>query len=190
MPFFSAILYPALVLLALGAVLLWNGPLVARGARAFPRSLPATVIFFGGGAAWFLWYVAHLGPDDFGDYKTLLLVLFGTVALGSFFVVRDFLAVRGLAILILLSARPILDSSIALDPSPPGRILLNSAIYIAIAVALYLGAAPYALRDFFAWLWKPHQGLRPRLLGVIFAACGFALLFFAMRYKQHLGAAS
>jgi hypothetical protein len=48
-----------------------------------------------------------------------------------------------------------------------------TAVYLAIALAIWLGAQPYRLRDFLTWLFA-RPG-RSRALGVLFAAYGLVL---------------
>jgi hypothetical protein len=119
-----------------------------------------------------------LGPEDFGEYKAPLLALFGGVAVGAFFVARDFLAIRGVAILLLLAARPALDAG-ANDPHPR-RVFLNALIYGLIVLALWLGAAPFYWRDF--WEWAMEKPARPRALGGALVAYGLLLAFVATTY--------
>lgn len=166
------------VLILLGALFLWNGAPVEKNAKGFLRSSPATVVLFGAAAVWFLWHIAHLGAADFGNLKQWLLMLFGAVAIGSFFSVRDFLAVRGLAGLMLLSARPLLDAAYLEEPL--SRLVLVTFVYLMIAVALYLGAVPFKLRDFFNWLFRENG--RPKLLGGFFFVYGLALAGVAATY--------
>ena len=182
MTLFAATLSAAVLLLAPGLVLLWNGPAVERVARAFPRSQAAAYVFFGGGALWFLDLIAHLGPADFGEYRQILIFIFAAVGLGAFFVSRDFLAVRGVAILLLLAARPALDASMIYTPPPETRVWLNGFIYIAIVASIYFGTVPYQARDFIGWLF--FKSSRPRVLGALCAAYGVALAVLATTYYQ------
>lgn len=174
-----ATLLTGLVLLTVGGWFLWNGPQVRPATFAWLRSTPAAVVLFGGAAVWFLWYIAHLGKADFGDYKQLLLLLFGVTALGSFFFVKDFLPVRGLAVLILLCARPLLDAAY-MQFDHPQRLLLVVAVYVAIVIALIIGATPYRLRNFFNWLFR--ENARVRGLGGILAGYGAVLFVVAFTY--------
>jgi hypothetical protein len=160
--------------------LLWSGPAVERAAKAFPRSQLAAVIFFGAAALWFLDLLGHLGPADFGAYRQLLVLVFAAVGLGAFFVAKDFLAVRGVAILLLLAARPALDASMMYTPPPESRVWLNAFVYVVIVLAIYLGTAPYQARDIIAWLFtKPG---RTRALGAVCAAYGLTLAALASTY--------
>jgi hypothetical protein len=132
----------------------------------------------GAAAAWFLYKVMHLGPADFGQYKKLLFILFLVVAVGSFYFVPDFLAVRGLAALTLLTAGTLLDA--AYMQLPQTRLFLVTFVYLCIVVALILGASPYKLRDFFDWLYKSES--RPKVFGGLFAIYGLLLIGIAFSY--------
>lgn len=132
----------------------------------------------GTAAAWFLYKITQLGPADFGQYKNLLFIGFLVVAIGSFIYVPDFLAVRGLAALILLTAGALLDA--AYMELPTARLFLVSFVYLAIVIALYLGASPFRLRDFLDWLYRKEA--RPRIFGGIFTAYGLLLLGVALTY--------
>ena len=178
MTLFQATLFTGLFLTAFGAHFLWHGVRSAPSVQAFPRSRTAAYILLGSAAAWFLYKVTQLGPADFGQYKNLLFLVFLVTAVGSFIFVPDFLAVRGLAALILLTAGALLDA--AYMELPTARLFLVSFVYLGIVVALILGANPYKLRDFFEWLYR--QDLRPRIFGGLFAAYGLLLLGVALTY--------
>ncbi len=178
MTLFQATLITGLFLIAFGAHFLWHGMRSAKSVQAFPRSRMAAYILLGTAAAWFLYKVTQLGPADFGQYKNLLFIVFLVTAVGSFIYVPDFLAVRGLAALILLTAGALLDA--AYMELPMARLFLVSFVYLAIVVALYLGANPFRLRDFFEWLY--NKTARPRIFGGIFTAYGLLLLGVALTY--------
>lgn len=178
MTLFQATLFTGIVLIAFGAHFLWHGVRSAPSVQAFPRSRIAAYILLGTAAAWFLYKVTQLGPADFGQYKNWLFALFLVVAMGSFYYVPDFLAVRGLAALILLSAGILLDAAYMEEPT--ARLFLVSFVYVAIVTALILGANPYKMRDFLEWLYKKES--RPRVFGGLFAAYGLLLLGVALTY--------
>jgi hypothetical protein len=178
MTLFQATLFTGLFLIAFGAHFLWHGMRSAKSVQAFPRSQAAAVLLLGTAAAWFLYKVTQLGPADFGQYKNLLFVLFLVTAVGSFFCVPDFLAVRGLAALILLIAGALLEA--AYMEAPMARLFLVSFVYLGIIAAIILGANPYKLRDFFEWLYA--KAARPRIFGGIFAIYGLLLTGVALTY--------
>lgn len=175
----AATLIPGLLLAALGALLLVGNSAFVSMFKTFPRSRNAAAVFFGAGTVWFLYNIRHLSEADFGQFRGILFVFFLVVAVASFFVVPDFLSVRGLAVLILLGATPLLDAAY-MEFAHPQRLFMVSAVYVAIAGAIYLGAVPYRLRDFFEWLFR--QPARARALGGVFAAYGLLLVAVAFTY--------
>lgn len=181
MSLFTATLLPGLFLTLLGALLLWNRPVIGSMARSLPRSNRAAWLFFGAGAAFFLWRISHLGESDLIFFKTPLPVMlaFGLLALLAFFYTPDFLAVRGLSVLMLMVAEPLLSAAY-MEYQHPQRLLMVTAVYVGLSLALYLAAAPYRLRDFFDWLFL--RPARPRLIGGILFCYGLATTVSAFTY--------
>lgn len=171
MSLFLVTLLTGIFLIAFGGHFLWHGMRSESSAKAFPRSQAAAYLLFGSAAAWFLYLVTQLGPADFGQYKHLLFLLFLGTAVGAFYFVPDFLAVRGLAALMLLTAGVLLDASF-MHYGP--ALVLKVFVYAAIVAALIIGASPYLLRDFIGWLYKSDR--RPRIFGALFALYGLALI--------------
>lgn len=175
----AATLIPGLILILLGVPLLLNHSGFAAMLKAFPRSPAAAYLFFGAGAAWFLYAIWHLSAADFGEYRTLLFFGFLAVAVLSFRCVPDFLAVRGLATIVLMGAMPLLQSAY-MEYEKPQRLLMVSAVYLALSGAIWLGAQPWRLRDFFGWLFA--QPARARGLGGALAVYGVVLSVVAFTY--------
>jgi len=178
MSLFTATIALGTFLILLGGLLVWNGQPVEQQAKGLLRARISTVLLFGAGALWFLYNVSNLGEADFGNIRHWLLLLFGGVALGSFFVVKDFLAVRGLAILTLLISWQLLQA--AYMEAPTSRLFLVTFVYLAIVIALYLGTVPFKLRDFFTWLFA--HDTRPKVLGGCLVAYGLLLTTVAIAY--------
>lgn len=171
MSLFLATLLTGLFLVLLGGALAADTSAIRAALKRLPRSETAAYVLFGGAAVWFLSRVAVLSEADFGQYRKLLFAGFAVVAVLSFFYVKEFLAVRGLAALVLLAAGPLLfagfgDYGVAL--------LYKVAVYLFLTAALWLGAQPWRLRDFIAWLQRVPG--RARLLGSVFAAYGLLLV--------------
>jgi hypothetical protein len=174
-----ATLIPGLLLLALGLPLLLNHAGWTAMLKAFPRSSSAAYVFFGAGAAWFLYAIWHLSPADFGEYKTWLFAGFAVIALFAFKCVPDFLAVRGICALVLMSAMPLLDAAY-MEYAKPQRLLMVTLVYIMIALAIWLGAQPWRMRDFLNWLFgQPH---RARGFGGLLTGYGLILALVAFTY--------
>lgn len=174
-----ATLIPAIFLILLGVSFLLGNSAIIATFKAFPRSKTAAGVLFGAGALWFLYNVWHLSEADFGEYHTGLLIGFGIVAALSFIYVPDFLAVRGACVLMLLVAMPLLDAGYMVYNLPQIN-LYKIAVYLGIGLALYLGASPFRLRDFFQWLFATKG--RPRALGGALLVYGLLLAVVAFTY--------
>jgi hypothetical protein len=181
MSLFLATLLPGLFLAVLGGLLCWNGAPVATSAKALPRSQAASWVLFGLGAACFVWRLSLAGESDLIFFKTPLPVMlgFGALAVLALIYTPDFLAVRGLSILMLLAAEPLLGAAY-MEWSHPQRLLMVTAVYVGLTAALYLAAYPFRLRDFFDWLFRLPA--RPRLLGALVLAYGLATSAAAFTY--------
>src|SRR5262245_5365570 len=70
----------------------------AEGVRKFPRSLPWGYVLMILGTAWFLYYLSLETNSDIAPMKKYLFAGFGFVGIASCLFVKDFLAVRGLAV--------------------------------------------------------------------------------------------
>jgi len=181
MSLFLATLLPGLFLALLGGVLLWNDSRVGSTAKALPRSRRCAWLFFGASAGWFMIRLSHVGESDLIFFQQPLPVMlgFGALAVLAFIYTPDFLAVRGLCVLTLLAAEPLLRAAY-MEWSHPQRLLMVTAVYIGLALALYLAAAPYRLRDFFEWLFA--KAGRARGLGALLLVYGLATSVAAVTY--------
>ncbi len=181
MSLFLATLLPGIFLALLGGALVWNGAPVAAGARALPRSTRAAWVFFGAGALAFLWRLSRIGEADliFFHSPTPVMIGFGVLAVLAFIYTPDFLAVRGLCVLMLLGAEPLLGAAY-MEWSHPQRLLMVTAVYVGLTAALYFAAYPFRLRDFVDWAFRAPG--RPRLLGAALLAYGLATTAAAFTY--------
>ena len=181
MSLFLATLLPGLFLALLGGILLVNNSLVGSTAKALPRSTRAAWLFFGAGAAWFIWRCSHLNESDLIFFKTPgpVMIGFGVLAVLAFIFTPDFLAVRGLSVLMLLAAEPLLYAAY-MEYHHPQRLLMVTAVYAGLALALYLAAAPYRLRDIFEWLFPRPS--RAKLVGTVLLSYGLATAAAAFTY--------
>ena len=145
---------------------------------AFLRSTKAAVVLFGGSGLWFLYQLSQLGEADFGQIKYLLIAVFGVAGILAFFHLNDFLSVRGACVLVLLAARQFLDSAFMQEPQ--SRLVLVGQTYVWVCAALYLGALPYRLRDFFEFVYAKQW--RAKTLGYVFLACAVSLVIASLFY--------
>lgn len=179
MSLFLATLLTGLAMIAWGLPFFKGGPAVRAKAIGLLRSQMAAYVLFGGAALWFLFYVSQLGKADFGDYKMILLAIFGATAVGAFIYTPDFLAVRGLGGLLLLAAAPLLGSAYG-HYEIPQRLLLVTLVFALIIAGMFLGTMPYLLRDLFEWLWA--RPIRTKIFGGAFMAYGAVLVVTSFTY--------
>lgn len=176
-----ATLLPGLFLATLGVIFLINNSAVQSTIKALPRSQVGATVFFGGGALWFLYIVWNLSAADLVIFSTPQpwVMIFAALAVLAFYYVPDFLAVRGLCALTLLSAWPLLMAGY-MEFGHPQLYLQKVFLYVCISLAVYLGVSPFRLRDFFQWLFSTSW--RPRVLGIGLLAYGALLTTVAFTY--------
>ena len=176
--FVSSFLTGAL-LLVVGVMLSVKNNKLRSSILNFPRSKTLSFWFVGTATTWFLWrHVAFLSEADFGNYKLLIGAIALASAILSFIYVADFLAVRGLAMMILLWSREVLDSAFLHEAH--SRLFLVSSIYLLIIFSIYFGAWPYKIHDFIEWLRL--RNLRISLLGWIFSFFGISIILLTFTY--------
>jgi hypothetical protein len=117
--------------------------------RSLPRSLPAGFVFMLSATAWFMWNVSHESLSDFASLKPFLFVLFLGVGVGSCFFVQDYLAVRGLAVLMLLLGKLMVDTERWVDSE--WRLVIATWAYLLVAAGIWCTVSPWRMRDLFYW---------------------------------------
>jgi hypothetical protein len=83
----------------------------ALKARQFPRSVMAGYLLMGLGTAWFLQNLQAESISDFAAYKKLMVFAFGAIGVLTCIYVKDYLAVRGLAVVMLMLGKLMLDTA-------------------------------------------------------------------------------
>ncbi len=124
----------------------------AAAARKFPRSLPWGVALMLLGTAWFLYNLSQESIADFAAFKNLLLLGFAAIGLGSCIFVQDFLAVRGLAVVLLLLAKLMVDSGRVALSSTSWALVIQVLAYVFVLAGMWLTISPWRMRDFLNWL--------------------------------------
>ncbi len=129
-----------------------------KHARQLPRSLTLGYIFMLAGTAWFVWNVIGEGLSDFERLKPYLVFLFIAVGVGSCLYVKDLLAVRGLAVLLLLVAKVMVDSERWHDS--PWRLVIALWAYVLVVAGIWFTISPWRLRDLIFWATATEQRVR------------------------------
>ena len=119
----------------------------AAAARKFSRNLPVGVVLMLLGTAWFLWNVNNEPIADFSAYKQPMMAAFAAVGILSCFYVQDFLAVRGLAVLMLLLAKLMVDTGRPHLGETPWVYVIQIWAYVLVIVGIWLTITPWRLRD-------------------------------------------
>src|SRR5216117_3940764 len=135
--------------------------------RKFPRSEPVGYVLMLLGTVWFLWNLQQENISDFAAYKKVMLIGFGAVGVATCIYVRDFLAVRGLAIVFLLLAKLMVDTARWEDTE--WRLVIVTWAYLLVGAGMWFTISPWRLRDFLNWGTATDQRIR--------VGCGLRLAF-------------
>jgi len=142
----------------------------AAAARRFPRYTPVGYVLMLAATAWFLYNLSQESMSDFLTFKPALYTLFAGVGVGACIFVQDFLPVRGLAVLLLLLAKLMVDTARWVDTE--WRLVIVTLAYVWVIAGMWFTISPWRLRDILNWSTATEQ--RTRLLSGI--RLGFALL--------------
>jgi hypothetical protein len=105
--------------------------------------------------AWFVWNLYNENISDFAKFKPFLMAGFAGVGIGSCFYLRDFLAVRGMAILFLLLGKVMVDTARWVESE--WRLLVVVWAYALVVGGIWLTVSPYRFRDWVDW-WTQTVG--------------------------------
>lgn len=149
-----------------------------KSARGFPRSQAWGFLLMPLGTAWFLYNLNAETISDFASYKNVLLMAFGAAGLGTCIFVRDYLAVRGLSVVLLMLAAFTL--SYARWSGTAWHIIVSAWCYVWIILAMWWTISPWRCRDYVQWLTATPQRLRTQAairlaLGLVVMVLGFTV---------------
>jgi hypothetical protein len=148
----------------------------AAAARRFPRHTPTGYVLMLLGTAWFLYYVSLETVSDFANLKKFFFVAFGAVGIGACLFVKDFLPVRGLAVLLLLAAKLMTDTARWYDTE--WRLVIATWAYVWAVAGMWLTIAPWRLRDLIDWSIATDS--RTRLVNGVRTAFGVFVILIAV----------
>jgi hypothetical protein len=144
--------------------------------RRFPRSLPAGYFLMALGTLWFLWNVKQETLADFAAFKPHMIMAFALIGLGTCIFVQDFLAVRGLAIVLLLLAKLMVDTGRPHLGETPWVLVIQTWAYLLIVAGLWFTVSPWRLRDFLNWATVSEKRVRVGSAVRLAFALGIVLL--------------
>lgn len=126
--------------------------------RRFPRNTPLGYPLILIATGWFLYYVQQENVADFANLKPVLYGLFTLVGVGSCFFLQDYLPVRGLAVLLLLGAKLIVDTAHLVETE--WRLVLVTWAYIWVLVGMWFTVSPWKARDLIQWATATEARIR------------------------------
>lgn len=164
----------SLLALVLGAVAvlksvwgLWKPQQFSAAFRKFPRSLPWGYLLIAVATFWFLYNVNQETVADFATMKKVMGVSFALIGLATCLFVKDFLAVRGLALVLLLLAKLTVDSARWVESD--WRLVLVVLAYFWVIVGMWFTISPWHFRDLIYWKTASEKRIR--------ISSGFSLIF-------------
>lgn len=119
--------------------------------RKFPRHVPTGIFLMLLGTTWFLWLVKQEPISDFATFKPYMLMIFAGVGIGACVYVKDFLAVRGLAVVLLLLAKLMVDTGRPHLGETPWVLVIQIWAYVLVVAGIWFTVSPWRLRDFLNW---------------------------------------
>lgn len=132
----------------------------AAAVRKFPRSEPWGYALMLLGTAWFVWNVSQESIADFAAYKNVLLAGFAFVGIASCIFVRDFLAVRGLAVVLLLLGKLMVDTGRPVLPETSWALVIQVWAYVLVFAGMWFTISPWRMRDMLEWGTANDQRVR------------------------------
>ena len=130
----------------------------ATAVRRFPRSLAWGYALMGLGTVWFLFYLRLESVSDFAPYKPLMNVGFVLLGVLTCTFVKDFLAVRGLAVVLLLLAKLMVDAARWADS--PWRLVIVVWAYALAIAGMWFTVSPWRMRDLLQWATASERRIR------------------------------
>jgi hypothetical protein len=146
--------------------------------RKFPRSQIWGYALMLLGTAWFLYYLEQESISEFKSIKPFMRLGFVALGISTCLFVSDFLAVRGLAIVMMLLAKLMVDTA-RWAPSD-WRLVIVVWAYMMIVAGMWFTISPWRLRNILEWATATDQRVRVgsgvRLaFGIFVALLGFTV---------------
>lgn len=129
-----------------------------RWSLGFPRSKPIGTVLMLAATAWFLWNLKNETLADFSKFKPYLLGGFAAIGVLTCVYVGDFLAARGLALLMMLLGKVMVDT--ARWHESDWRWVISALAYLWVIGGMWLTISPWRLRDFLEWHNRTDQRIR------------------------------
>jgi hypothetical protein len=153
----------------------------AAAARKFPRHTPVGYVLTLFATFWFLYYLSQEAVSDFSSFKPALYALFGAVGVGACLFVKDYLAVRGLAVVFLLMGKLMVDTAHWADTS--WRLVIVTWAYVLVIAGMWFTVSPWRLRDLINWATASES--RTRMVSGLRLAFGLFVVALGLTVFRH-----
>ena len=120
---------------------------LADAVKKFPRNFAAGVVLMLLGTGWFIWNVNNEPIADFSVFKPYMIAGFAAVGVLSCIFIQDFLAVRGLAVVLLLLGKLMVDTGRPHLGESPFVLVIQTWAYVLIIAGIWFTITPWRLRD-------------------------------------------
>tara|TARA_B100001964_G_C14105631_1_gene541387 strand:- start:466 stop:1014 length:549 start_codon:yes stop_codon:yes gene_type:complete len=117
--------------------------------KAFPRNDNAGYVTILAAMAWFLLILKGESMSDFERYRIHFNGFILITGIGACIYLKDYLAVRGSAVLMILLAKLIVDT--ARWHESDWRLVLVTLAYIMVVTGMWFTASPWRMRDLIQW---------------------------------------
>jgi len=156
---------------------------LSAAVKKFPRNLPLGILLMLLGTAWFVWNVNIEPIADFSSFKPYMMAGFAAVGVLSCIYVQDFLAVRGLAVVLLLLGKLMVDTGRPHIGQTPFVLVIQTWAYVLVVAGIWFTITPWRLRDLLNWATATES--RTRLLsGVRLAFAAFVLVLGLTAFRE------
>lgn len=130
----------------------------STAARGFPRSQVWGYALVALATGWFLYYLRIESVSDFAAYKSYMYMGFAFLGLFTCLFLTDFLAVRGLALVLMLLAKVMLDTARWTETS--WGLVIKVWAYVIVCLGMWLTVSPWRLRDMINWATASEHRVR------------------------------
>ncbi|HSH94635.1 MAG TPA: hypothetical protein VK968_10865 [Roseimicrobium sp.] len=103
------------------------------------------------GTGWFIWNIRQEQVADFAKFKPYMYAGFAAAGVMTCIYVKDFLAVRGLAVVLLLLAKLMVDTGRPALYNTKWVLLFQLWAYVLVVAGIAYTIWPWKLRDYLAW---------------------------------------
>jgi hypothetical protein len=151
--------------------------------KRFPRAIGVGSVLIVLATVWFVYNLKVESIADFEPMKPYLMIILVALGVGTCLFLQDFIAVRGLAALMLLVAKLMVDAGRPhLGESPLVEVNQYLA-YFFVALGMWLTISPWRLRDWFDWATASNGRLKA-ISGLVAGLGAFVLVLGMTVFRQ------